>query len=392
MSLRKIVFGFHLGAGLIAGTFLAFMAGTGLLLAFAPQLIAFSERAVSKAPSAEGPRLGLGPLLARAMAEDPDGGISNVTLDRDPAAALRIGRGPDRDPLYLDCRTGAVLGNGSGTRSFLQRTERWHRRLGARRGGEAFAGAGALALSALALSGLWLSLPRLRRGVRGLARCGDARSAHASGGAWAAPLLLALGVTGAMMAFEWLAAPVFGADPGRPSRNAAGRGRPYLADAAPRPEPGNVHVSLDALEAAMGSRAPGWESLTLRIAADSGAPWKGSVQETRPPAFPSRTGFEMDPSSGAISGWRSAAGSRVGARWRARLPSLHTGRGFGWPGQAAMGLAALSLLFQVATAAAALFRRARRRGPPARSPNFSISEFGKAVAPIRSAEVTYRRG
>lgn len=392
--IRKYLSGFHLILGIAAAAVLAFMAATGFMLAFAPEWIAWSERGAARLPDAGAPRQGLGPLLAAASAAAPGKSLREVVLDRDPRAALAIASGPERTLLRLDARTGEILGRESRTRRLLRDVERWHRRLGMPRGaGESLAGAAALALAGLALSGLLLSGPWIRRfGTRPGLPLGNAKASHALIGIGFAPVFLALGLSGALMAFPGAADRMFGAGQALPKR-AERPGGPGRADGPAGQGPidgavrdwGNVHVSLDSLAAFAVARVPGWRSLSVRIPDGDGEPWKGSILAYGPMRFPVRSRFDVDPATGRASGWRDPEKAPWGARARAWLPALHTGRGFGAPGQAVAAAAALGLLFQIATAGLLAARRrrpgARATGPAAGSPAIS----GPAACPATPA-------
>jgi uncharacterized iron-regulated membrane protein len=131
-----------------------------------------------------------------------------------------------------------------------------------------------------------------------------------------------------------------------------GEGRaPFAAD------PGNLQVSLDSLALWAGAHAPAWTVLILRAPRMAGGPWAGTLEETGFAAFARRSQFSLDAESGAISKWRPFADQPAGRKLRSWAMPMHTGRGFGWPGQALAALAALALLFQVWTGSRMAWRR-----------------------------------
>jgi uncharacterized iron-regulated membrane protein len=382
MTLRKTLFWLHMGVGLAAGAFLASMAASGILMAFTPQILAFSEREASRAASADGPRQDLAPLLSAAA---PGARPASLTLYRDPAEASLVGLGED-GAIYVDPRSGRVIGSGSPARAFFESIEHWHRWLGSREIGKPFTGAASLGLVFLSLSGLWLWRPRrgtglkaalsLRRGLRGRARD---LNRHNAFGFWTSPLLLVIALTGTVMAYRWAGNLLFTLTGGQAPKEAGG---PRAGEAKPARKsagmdgkadrkaysPGNLHVSLDSLAAWAGAQAPAWTALTLRAPRKPGSPWSGSLEEPGFAAFPRRSQFSVDGETGAVSGWQPFAEQPKGRKLRGWTTPLHTGRGFGWPGQALAALAAMALLSQVWTGGRMAWGRFYRRAPipPAR--------------------------
>ena len=91
MMLRRIVFWLHLLTGLTAGTVILVMAGTGVLLAFEPQLVDLAERSLRTVPppASGASRVSLATLVAAA--QDARGGerASTIALRSEPQATVR---------------------------------------------------------------------------------------------------------------------------------------------------------------------------------------------------------------------------------------------------------------------------------------------------------------
>jgi uncharacterized iron-regulated membrane protein len=392
MALRKTLFWVHLSVGLAAGAFLASMAVSGILMAFAPQILAWSERAASRTTPGEGTFQDLSPLLSKAGEAAPGSRPTSLTLYRDRSAAALVGLGDD-GAIYMDPRSGRVLGRGSPLRAFFASVEHWHRWLGSRTVGKPITNAAALALVFLSLSGLWLWRPRglarlkaaltLRGGLQGRARM---LNRHNAIGFWASPMLLVIALTGTVMAYRWAGNLLFTLTGSEAPKEAAGRGG---GEAAPGGEggerhgrdgkgggpgrfiPGNLHVSLDSLTAWADAQAPAWTALTLRAPRKPGGPWSGTLEENGLAAFSVRSQFFLAGETGAISKWRPFAEQPMGSKLRAWTMPLHTGRGFGLPGQILAALAALALLSQVWTGGRMAWRRFRSAGNPKPAPKVS---------------------
>ena len=207
MSIRPVVFWLHLLVGVTAGTVIAFMSVTGVLLAFEPQITEWLERdrrIVVPPPGAA--RLPVETLVARAREARPDVRPSIVTLRADPTAALVVSFGRDGGALFVDPYRGMVLGGCSRVHDFLHEVVEWHRWLGSREIARPITGAANLGFLGLVSLGVFLWWPRRldARDGAGMSRCsggglrGRARDFnwHNVIGIWCAPVLLVLTLTG----------------------------------------------------------------------------------------------------------------------------------------------------------------------------------------------------
>jgi uncharacterized iron-regulated membrane protein len=95
MRLRKMIFWFHLTAGVVAGSVIFIMSVTGVLRAFERQIMTFVEGDVRtvQPPTSGAQRLGPEVLMAAACAVLPDSAPSGVTLRADPTAAVVVSFG-----------------------------------------------------------------------------------------------------------------------------------------------------------------------------------------------------------------------------------------------------------------------------------------------------------
>src|SRR3569832_1201567 len=210
---RKILFWIHFTAGVVAGFVILAMSLTGVLLAFEPQIIDYSERTLRSVPSpgAEDRRLNIETILARAREADPDVPPRRVTLRPDPAASALVAFGRE-ETVFINPYTGAVLGKGSKTHKVLDQVEDWHRWLGSREIGKPLTGVCNAAFLTLVVTGCYLRWPSRWPGatfkaVRWFnpALQGKARdwNRHNVIGFWCAPVLLTLTLTGLIMSFQW---------------------------------------------------------------------------------------------------------------------------------------------------------------------------------------------
>jgi uncharacterized iron-regulated membrane protein len=167
-SLRNLLFWCHLTIGVSAAIFIFIMAATGALIAFQRQILEFSDAKLRNLPAqATGKTLSPAALLQRF--EQFHGSTSNatsLTLRSDPSQAANLAIGRD-SIVYLDPRTGSVRGEGSTRlRSFFRISTELHRWLMLsaknRSTGKAIMGAANSLFLLLALSGIYLWIPRTR--------------------------------------------------------------------------------------------------------------------------------------------------------------------------------------------------------------------------------------
>jgi uncharacterized iron-regulated membrane protein len=376
MTLRRVVFWVHLLTGLVAGTIVLGMAATGALLAFEPQLAAFSERdrrTVTPPAPAAMPQT-LDALLVGVRTALPEAAPTRLLVRAEPTASVVVSLGQE-DAVFVDPYTGRILGPLSGLHQAMHTVVEWHRWLGSRELGRPITGACNLAFLGLAISGLYLWWPRgwsrqaLRAvsvpdvGLRGRARDFNWHNAI---GLWGAPVLIVLTLTGAVISYQWASDLLYrlaGSEPppapaaargggGRPDARAGGGGRERKAAAL---GPG----VLEAVRQHAAREVPGWVSLTVRLPARPGAPVSAFIEETSAWHPSPRSQLTLDAATAAVVRWEPFAQADRGRRLRAWVRPLHTGEAFGVVGQAVAGLASAGAVVLVWTGLALAWRRYR---------------------------------
>lgn len=395
MTIRKSLFWVHLAAGVAAALFIAIMCLTGAALAFEKQLVAWAERDVRRMPVAEGSaRLSVDEMTRRVREAHPDAQPTSITVFADPAAAAAFSLGRDR-AVYVDPATGTVREPAS-TRmhDFMHVMEDWHRWLTLsgdyRPIGKVVNGAANIAFLLLALTGLYLWIPKVwtherfrtaiwfRRGLTGKRRDFNW---HNVIGFWSSPVLIVLTLTAIPISFRWGSALVYrivGEAPpvqaGPPTSAAPALTLPHrLADARPLAREAQFDVVRQAF--------PTWEQITLRLATPTRGPARpGSAERPTAPranapeplAFSVKTpnawprtatiSVMVDPFTGDVLRRESFGDQSAGRQLRVWTRFLHTGEALGWPGQLVAGLACLGGCFLVYTGLALSWRRFF--GPP----------------------------
>lgn len=367
--IRKILFWSHLTLGLLAALPLLVMALTGALIAFEPQLVAWSEsdrRTVAIPPV--GQKLSLDSLAAVARSARPG-----------KLTALSVGDSPDRSAvasfgregsLYLDPWSGKVLGSESEMRKALRFMEEIHRWLGSREIGRPVTGTAALLCLFLSLSGLWLWWPRSLRAARNVlwprkGLTGRARDWqwHNAFGILSWPCLVALSLTGSVMSWPWAEALLFRSVGSQPPRREAGtREKQARAPGGERDGKRQAKGSMISFQTAFDTasarmRSP-WETMTLRQPQKPGEPVQVQVRTSGSGGPPPLT-IRIDARSGAVVGIERPS-QDAGSRLRRLIKPLHTGELFGIAGQVAMFLASLACAMLVWTGASLSWRRLRR--------------------------------
>lgn len=356
MSIRPVVFWLHLLVGVTAGTVIAFMSVTGVLLAFEPQITEWLERdrrIVVPPPGAS--RLPVETLVARAREARPDVRPSIVTLRADPTAALVVSFGRDGGALFVDPYRGTVLGGFSRVHDFLHEVIEWHRWLGSRDIARPITGAANLGFLGLVSLGVFLWWPRrwtsaaLRQVTRFDASLrGRARDFnwHNVIGIWCAPVLLVITLTGVVMSYQWAndllyrltgsePSPAAGAEgPTPPTGRARGAEGRVREERPPRPAEGHAPAGLDALWARAERQVPGWVLISLRVPTRPDGPVTFVIEEPTGWHPTPRSQLTLDPVTAEVVRWEPFAGHSLGRRLRSWVRPLHTGEAGGPAGQA----------------------------------------------------------
>ncbi|HYP17069.1 MAG TPA: PepSY-associated TM helix domain-containing protein [Opitutus sp.] len=391
---RKILFWLHLLAGLIAGLAIGIMCFTGTVVAFEKQIVAWSERDARQVtpPGPDAPRLSLDQLTARVGEHRADARLASIVVSSDPRAAVAFSLGRD-DTVYANPYTGEVRKPASSAvHDFMHTMIDWHRWLALsgdqRPIGKAINGACNLAFCFLALSGLYLWMPRTWswRGVRAIAAfnwrlTGKARDFnwHNTIGLWCAPVLIVLTLTAVPISYRWgnnLVYRLVGESP--PQQPGPGAAAAPAVPLPPAPE-GAYPLPRDAQFTAVGALFPGWQQITLRLmnpsrggsspAAAPSAP--RSADEARrgpqPATFVVKTAeawprtatatVVLNPFTGEVLRRESFGDLSTGRQIRTWTRFLHTGEALGWWGQLIAGLATLGGCFLVYTGFALSWRR-----------------------------------
>lgn len=353
-GLRKALFWSHLVVALAAGVLLAWVAITGCLLAFQPQLERLAEASVrTGAPAAS---CNLAPVLAATRAQTGQLPVF-VQEFAEPGRPVLLTLADARLLLVDPCAV-RVLGPASPWRQRFEAVENLHRRLTLTRGRQdtlrQLKNAAVLAFLFLIVSGLVLWLPRqLRRaslsvaltprpGLRGRARLWNL---HQVAGFWVAVPMLFLAVSGVVISYAW-------------ARNLVYRaaGSPELVTAAPRPRGGDGphtpttrYALLDPLMEQARAQQPHWQALQFAVPSDKDKTLNISVDLGDGGSPGTRGVLTLATADAAALKWVPFSSKPRGEQVRSYSTAMHTGRLFGWGSAVFVLLGALATLAQVYT-------------------------------------------
>jgi uncharacterized iron-regulated membrane protein len=404
MTFRKNIFWVHLVAGLLAGGIILIMSFTGAVLAFEKEIVAWVDREATRVavPATGAPRLTVEEMVQRAQDAQPGSRVGSLMVKADPAAAVALTLGTAT--VYLNPYTGEIRPQGAvRTRAFMRSMTAWHRTLAMsgeqRTTGKAITGAGNIVFLALAVTGLYIWMPRqwswrvLRPSVWFTAARGKARdwNWHNVIGLWSTPVLIVLTLTALPISYAWVSALI-----NRLNGPVAAMATPAAAVTVPLPE-GLSRQPFQALLAAAQAEVPDWKQITLRFdggaagrrggrgaaaeetaaaalapaAAAGGAPRNAAapvsftIREAHSWPRTANITVALNPFTGQVLTRSGYAQLATGAQVRAWTRFLHTGEALGPAGQLVAGLACLGACVLVHTGFALSWRRflGRRKTP-----------------------------
>jgi uncharacterized iron-regulated membrane protein len=361
---RPIIFWMHLVFGVTAGIVILVMSFTGAALALQPQILSWIEQPLREVevPGDASQRRGPDALLAALRVQKPGATPTVFMLDSDPASAATVTVQPPAT-WYVDPYTGRVLGDVQQTRArqFFRTMTDWHRWLalqGERRTtGRWITGVCNALFFGLALSGMFLWWPRVwtwasvsavaffRRGLSGKPRDFNW---HNVIGAWSAPVLVVLTLSGIGISFPKTYDAIYAL---------TGIDRPRSV-ASPDRDARRVQLgALDPMWAAAERQLPHWKTITMRLPQTAGQPVTVSISHEAPFNAMARSTLTLDPVTGAVLQWEPYDQQPAGQRLRSWMRFGHTGEVFGLAGQLVAGLASAGACVLVWTGAALTLRR-----------------------------------
>jgi uncharacterized iron-regulated membrane protein len=394
MTLRRLLFWAHLVTGVAIGLVMGFLAVTGSILAFQPQIIALAERGSQIASPATSTCVA--PSVALQNAADLAHRLPGaLTLFSDPHRPGEVSFGTNGVVLVNSC-TGQVIGSAANRlRSFFaadRDLHRWVALNGVRHEWlRSIKNACVLAFLFLIVSGLILWFPRkltwkhlrpaifFRPELTGRAR---EWNWHNVFGFWMALPLATIACTGIIMAYPWANALLFRAagDPppaARPKTNQpVGDRAEHRAKRADSSQQGD-YSSFDVLIQRAILQDPQWKTIEMRFPAERDHNTTFQIDEGDGGQPQLHAELVLSNQDARVVRWQPFSQNARGRRWRGYVRFLHTGEIFGLLGRSIAFLAVMSLLMLVWTGGMMASRRflaARRRKTSAVAAEEPVSE------------------
>lgn len=366
-TFRKIIFWTHLITALFGGVIIFVMSVTGALLSFERQMIEYSERdaRIVQAPAGT-ERLSPQRILDGLRAARPEAKPASMAINNDREAAWIISLGRDGF-VFVNPYTAAITGEGNRTvRNVMSELRNWHRYVALsgdqRPIGKGLTGTANLAFLFLAISGIYIWLPRMmtwklikpviwfRGGLRGKARNFNW---HNVIGFWTSLLLIIFTVAATVISYQWAGNLLFTLTGNEvpPSQNQGGSGQGPQAE-----QPYVYPTNVDALWPVAEAQAGGWRSISLKLpiekdsavfTIDEGIYWNIFGRST----------LTVNAATAAISKWDPYGERNAAQQLRSWFRFTHTGETGGLVGQFIGFIACVGGAFLVWTGFSLAFRR-----------------------------------
>ena len=387
MTLRRLLFWVHLGIGVTIGLVIGFLAITGSILAFQPQIVAIAERGAQIASPVQGACVAPSDLLKNAS-EYRHGSATTLTLFSDAHRPAEVTFGADSVVLVNTC-DGQIIGNGAGKlRGFfsgVRDLHRWvalngvrHERL------RSIKDACVVAFLFMILSGLVIWFPRkltwqhlrptvlFRRGLYGRAR---EWNWHNVFGFWMALPLAVIALSGTIMAYPWANALLY-----RVAGDDLPAGRAEAEPKRAKPLPSDRFSSLDVAIHAAVSQDAKWQSLEMRLPSEKDPNVAFRLEEGDGSNPRQRVQLVLARKDGHIVRVDTFSNNSPGRQWRLYARFVHTGEMFGLVGRVVALLACISAFMLVWTG----FSLSLRRLASWRKRKASDEKFGRHQARSKS--------
>ena len=381
-SWKQVWFQLHWFIGITAGTVLVIIGLSGATLAFKDELLDVMNPGVRHV--AVETRAPLTPAQLSSIAAAEHGQrVASISVYAQAGAAPRLFFMPKNgqrrgESIYVHPYTGATQPALAGA-GFFEWTESLHRWLLLPRDpGRQVAGALALCLLGLALSGLYLRWPRRPLDWRTWLTVDPALKGrsflwnlHAVAGTWCLLVYVALTLTGIYWSYDVVRDNI-DAWAGKPPRVAQAPGK----KGAPKEQSPAVDIGL--AWSSFQQHAPGWTLATVRLPTRSGEAVQFTWLASDAPHERARSRMSILPADGTVTENEAYSQQALGARLVNIIYPLHMGTYFGLPGRIIVTVASLGLpLFAITGWMLYLGRRKAKRAVQAQRAMLGAGATGK---------------
>jgi uncharacterized iron-regulated membrane protein len=363
-TFRNVIFWCHLACGITAGVVIFIMCVTGALLAFERNIIEWSESEARYVPVSGGERLSPSEILTRTAEARPNAKPSALARSNEVNATWQVSTGRD-GVLFVDPFTGAVTGESNrSVRNAMTELRNWHRYVALsgdqRPVGKAITGACNLLFLFLAISGIYIWVPRIwawrtikpviwfRKGQKGKARNFNW---HNTIGFWTSLFLIIFTTTATVISYQWASNLLFTL-----TGNEVPASSPQPAQQEQNQAEFSVPANLDAAWLVAKTQAPEWRSISLRLPVsndsavftiDEGIYWNLFGRST----------LTVDTSAIEVAKWDRYGERNAAVQLRSWFRFTHTGETGGIVGQIIGFVACVGGAFLVWTGFSLAFRR-----------------------------------
>ena len=321
MRFKSYILAGHRWAGLTIGLAAAFLALTGLTMAFRTQLEPRVDAALLARPACDA-RLPLETLAARASAVHPGKALQRFEIP-DLRTAATVVRFADRTGVYLDPCSGEVLAQRTPWGGFFPFVEMVHKLRFITEDGkvtEVIGGTIAILVAIMATGGLILAWPASRRSLQAILRPRLARGTrafdlllHRSTGVYVYLVVVASMACSLTFTFDWMRSAIFA----------------VTASAAPAKKPaahGAMALPLEAYLARARALMPAMGSAVIALPRRDGEPVELYAVERGAPHAYARSYLYLDPANGETLRFQPYAESSIGNKAYRWMGALHTAR------------------------------------------------------------------
>ncbi len=354
---RRWIFQLHLWSALTVGVVLLVVALTGSMLVFRPELDPVFNRDLFAVVPGGAPRP-LDELVATAQRAHPGAKVDYVRLGREPGATVQVAF-LDKQVVFLNPATAAVLGQRGRYEGFFGRCEQWHRFLLLGTAGKFLARAGAMLTAFVLLTGFYLWLPPVLRVLRaGLTLNFQLKgrawnfNLHKVAGFYAGAVVLGSALTGLPQSFDWMEHGVYhgwGAAPAAAALHST------------PPAPGVAGVTLQSWLESAQRLVPAAGTLMIYVPRKPDAPVEIFAADRAAFHDNARGYLFLDAYSGAVLRTTPYAENSRGVKLMLAAMSYHYGQFGGWAGRLILFAGALAVPILAVTGVAMFLQRRRPR-------------------------------
>jgi len=364
-TFRKFLFWMHLSAGLAAGVIIFIMCVTGALLAFERQIIEYSEKDVRYVSSNDdATRLPPQQVIDKFRVVRAEAKPSAISITSEPGSAWLFNLGRDGQ-VFVDPYTGEIAGEGNkSVRGLMTELRNWHRYVAlsgdGRPVGKAITGASNLLFLFLAISGIYIWMPRqwrwsafkpvmwFQRGLRGKPRNFNW---HNTIGFLTSIFLIIFTLTATVISYQ-LASNLLYTLTGNEVPAQQSQGAPQAEKVFEFPS------DIDSAWSASEKQAPQWRSISLRLPVEKDAS-VFTIDEGIYWNIFGRSTATIDTKTGSVTKWEAYGEQNSARQIRSWFRFTHTGETGGIVGQIIGFIACVGGAFLVWTGFSLALRRFR---------------------------------